>query len=37
VTLVVEITSSARTELALEAGAPVCVSFNATEVTVQPD
>jgi molybdate transport system ATP-binding protein len=37
VPLVVEITSSARLELALEAGAQVWVSFKATEVIVEPD
>ena len=37
VALVVEITASARSELELQPGAPVWVSFKATEVAIQPD
>jgi molybdate transport system ATP-binding protein len=37
VALVVEITDSARSELELQPGAPVWVSFKATEVAIQPD
>jgi molybdate transport system ATP-binding protein len=37
VPLVVEITPSARVELGLRPGAPVWISFKATEVVIQPD